>query len=167
MPDRNVCGRCGQPLKSHESISVANVGLRCSRCFNEETAAMTGRPFRQHAAAACLRFGRRWRRAHVRVPIDARAYRLMRCMRESACPKGTRGTSSPSSATSTPMCGTCSGWWTSAFSTDSPSAAWSEGSSAGGSRTNIISSGASPGIRTAPGRSRCRQPTGGPSLGTR
>ena len=34
-----------------------------------------GRRFRQHAAAASLRFGRRWRRAHVRVPIDARAYR--------------------------------------------------------------------------------------------
>ena len=29
-------------LKSHESISVANIGLRCSRCFNEETAAMMG-----------------------------------------------------------------------------------------------------------------------------
>lgn len=42
MPDERVCGRCGQPLKSHELISVANVGLRCYRCFNEETAAMMG-----------------------------------------------------------------------------------------------------------------------------
>ncbi len=45
MPEQNVCGRCGQPLKSHESISVANVGLRCDRCFNEETAAMMGVDF--------------------------------------------------------------------------------------------------------------------------
>ncbi len=29
MPEENVCERCGQSLKSHESISVANVGLRC------------------------------------------------------------------------------------------------------------------------------------------
>ncbi|MBI2187934.1 MAG: hypothetical protein HYU37_12585 [Acidobacteria bacterium] len=40
MPEQDLCGRCGQPLKSHERISVANVGLRCYRCFNEETAAM-------------------------------------------------------------------------------------------------------------------------------
>jgi hypothetical protein len=45
MPDRNVCGRCGQSLKSPESISVANVGVRCYRCFNEETAAMMGIEF--------------------------------------------------------------------------------------------------------------------------
>ena len=42
MPEQHVCGGCGQPLKSHESISVANVGLRCYRCFNEETAPMMG-----------------------------------------------------------------------------------------------------------------------------
>lgn len=45
MPEGNVCGRCLQPLKSHESISVTNVGLRCYRCFNEETAAMMGVDF--------------------------------------------------------------------------------------------------------------------------
>src|SRR5215510_13564433 len=45
MLERNVCGAGGQPLKSHESISVANVGLRCYRCFNEETAAMMGVDF--------------------------------------------------------------------------------------------------------------------------
>jgi hypothetical protein len=45
MPERNVCGRCGQPLKSHESISVANVGLRCYRCVNGETAAVIGVDF--------------------------------------------------------------------------------------------------------------------------
>lgn len=45
MPEQTVCGRCEQPLKSHESISVANVGLRCSRCFNQETAAMIGVDF--------------------------------------------------------------------------------------------------------------------------
>jgi hypothetical protein len=45
MPERHVCGRCGQPLKSHESISVADVGLRCCRCFNEETAALMGVAF--------------------------------------------------------------------------------------------------------------------------
>lgn len=45
MPEQRVCGRCGQPLKSHESISVTNVGLRCYRCFNEETAAMMGVDF--------------------------------------------------------------------------------------------------------------------------
>jgi hypothetical protein len=32
-------------VKSYESISVANVGLRCYRCFNEETAAMMGVDF--------------------------------------------------------------------------------------------------------------------------
>lgn len=40
MPKRTVCERCGQPLKSYESISVANVGLRCYRCFNEEAATL-------------------------------------------------------------------------------------------------------------------------------
>jgi hypothetical protein len=45
MPDRNVCGRCGKALNSHESISVANVGLRCYRCFNQETASMMGVDF--------------------------------------------------------------------------------------------------------------------------
>lgn len=40
MPEHRVCERCAQPLQSHESISVADVGLRCYRCFNEETAAM-------------------------------------------------------------------------------------------------------------------------------
>ncbi len=45
MPDQNACGRCGHPLKSYESISVANVGLRCNRCFNDETAAMMGVDF--------------------------------------------------------------------------------------------------------------------------
>jgi hypothetical protein len=45
MPEQDVCGRCGQPVKSYESISVANVGLRCYRCFNEETAAMMGVDF--------------------------------------------------------------------------------------------------------------------------
>lgn len=45
MSEQDVCGRCGQPLKSHESISVATVGLRCYRCFNEETAAKMGVAF--------------------------------------------------------------------------------------------------------------------------
>ena len=45
MSESNVCGRCQQPLKSHETISVANVGLRCYQCFNEETAAMMGVDF--------------------------------------------------------------------------------------------------------------------------
>jgi hypothetical protein len=55
MPERNLCGRCGQSLTSHASISVANVGLRCYRCFNEETAAMMGVGLRQHAVAASHR----------------------------------------------------------------------------------------------------------------
>lgn len=45
MAKRTVCERCGQPLKSHESISVANVGLRCYPCFNKETAARMGVDF--------------------------------------------------------------------------------------------------------------------------
>lgn len=45
MLERNVCGRCGHTLKSHESISVANVGVRCYRCFNEETAVRMGVDF--------------------------------------------------------------------------------------------------------------------------
>jgi hypothetical protein len=42
MSESDVCGRCQQPLKSRETISVANVGRRCYRCFNEETAATMG-----------------------------------------------------------------------------------------------------------------------------
>ena len=45
MASRDVCGRCKQPLKSSESISVTDVGLRCYRCFNEETAARMGVEF--------------------------------------------------------------------------------------------------------------------------
>jgi hypothetical protein len=45
MPERNACERCGRPLKSYESISVTNVGLRCYRCFNEEIAARMGVDF--------------------------------------------------------------------------------------------------------------------------
>jgi hypothetical protein len=32
-PSRDVCGRCRQPRKSYESISVTDVGVRCYRCF--------------------------------------------------------------------------------------------------------------------------------------
>ena len=45
MPRGELCGRCKQPLKPHESISVANVGVRCYRCFNDETAATMGVEF--------------------------------------------------------------------------------------------------------------------------
>jgi hypothetical protein len=45
MPARDVCGRCMQRLKPHETISVAGVGLRCYRCVNEETSAMMGVDF--------------------------------------------------------------------------------------------------------------------------
>ncbi len=45
MPEQDECGRCGRPLKSHESIFVATVGLRCYRCFNEETATKMGVAF--------------------------------------------------------------------------------------------------------------------------
>jgi hypothetical protein len=45
MSEHDVCGRCGQPLKSHESIAIANVGLRCYQCFNEEAAVKMGVAF--------------------------------------------------------------------------------------------------------------------------
>jgi hypothetical protein len=45
MPGQDMCGRCGRPLRPHESISVASVGFRCYRCFNEETAARLGVAF--------------------------------------------------------------------------------------------------------------------------
>jgi hypothetical protein len=45
MQQQDVCGRCGQPLKSHESIAVANVELRCYRCFNAEAAVKMGVAF--------------------------------------------------------------------------------------------------------------------------
>ena len=45
MPAIDVCGRCKQRLKPHETISVADVGLRCYRCFNEETSAKMGVDF--------------------------------------------------------------------------------------------------------------------------
>lgn len=45
MMSRRANRRCGQPLKSHDNISVANVGLRCHRCFSEEMAARMGVDF--------------------------------------------------------------------------------------------------------------------------
>lgn len=47
MSKRTVCGRCGRPLKAHESISVVNVGERCYPCFNEEIAERMGVEFDQ------------------------------------------------------------------------------------------------------------------------
>ena len=43
--ERRRCGRCGKILQPYDSISVAEVGERCSRCFNKEMAARLGIDF--------------------------------------------------------------------------------------------------------------------------
>ena len=42
---RRRCGLCGKILRPHDSISVAEVGERCYRCFNEELADRLGIDF--------------------------------------------------------------------------------------------------------------------------
>lgn len=42
---RRRCGLCGKILRPHDSISVAEVGERCYRCFNEELAERLGVDF--------------------------------------------------------------------------------------------------------------------------
>ena len=43
--ERRRCGLCGKILQPYDSISVAEVGERCSRCFNEESADRLGIDF--------------------------------------------------------------------------------------------------------------------------
>jgi hypothetical protein len=43
--ERRRCGLCRKILRSHDSISVAEVGERCHRCFNEELAERLGVDF--------------------------------------------------------------------------------------------------------------------------
>lgn len=43
--ERSRCGLCGKILQPYDSISVAEVGERCSRCFNEELAHRLGVDF--------------------------------------------------------------------------------------------------------------------------
>ena len=43
--ERRRCGLCGKILQPYDSISVAEVGERCSRCFNEELAHRLGIDF--------------------------------------------------------------------------------------------------------------------------
>jgi hypothetical protein len=43
--ERRRCGLCGKILRPYDSISVAEVGERCSRCFNEESADRLGIDF--------------------------------------------------------------------------------------------------------------------------
>lgn len=43
--ERRRCGLCGKVLQPYDSISVAEVGERCSRCFNEESAHRLGIDF--------------------------------------------------------------------------------------------------------------------------
>jgi hypothetical protein len=45
MSAHETCGRCGRTLQPYETISVAEVGVRCYPCFNEETAARLGVAF--------------------------------------------------------------------------------------------------------------------------
>jgi hypothetical protein len=39
------CGRCGRTIRPDETISVSDVGDRCYRCFNDETAKRLGVAF--------------------------------------------------------------------------------------------------------------------------
>ena len=43
--ERRRCGLCGKILRPNDSISVADVGERCDRCFNEEVAERLGVDF--------------------------------------------------------------------------------------------------------------------------
>lgn len=43
--ERSRCGLCGKILRPYDSISVAQVGERCHRCFNEELAQRLGVDF--------------------------------------------------------------------------------------------------------------------------
>ena len=43
--ERRRCGLCGKILRPYDSISVAEVGERCYRCFNEELADRLGIDF--------------------------------------------------------------------------------------------------------------------------
>jgi hypothetical protein len=43
--ERRRCGVCGKRLRPNDSISVADVGERCHRCFNEEAADRLGIDF--------------------------------------------------------------------------------------------------------------------------
>jgi hypothetical protein len=43
--ERRRCGLCGEILRPYDSISVAEVGERCCRCFNEELAERLGVDF--------------------------------------------------------------------------------------------------------------------------
>ena len=43
--ERRRCGLCGKILRPYDSISVAEVGERCYRCFNEESADRLGVDF--------------------------------------------------------------------------------------------------------------------------
>jgi hypothetical protein len=43
--ERRRCGLCGKSLRPYDSISVAAVGERCYRCFNEESADRLGIDF--------------------------------------------------------------------------------------------------------------------------
>ena len=43
--ERRRCGLCGKILQPYDSITVAEVGERCSRCFNEESAERLGIDF--------------------------------------------------------------------------------------------------------------------------
>ena len=43
--ERRRCGLCGKVLRPYDSISVAEVGERCYRCFNEELAERLGVDF--------------------------------------------------------------------------------------------------------------------------
>ena len=49
--ERRRCGLCGKILRPYDSISVAGVGDRCYRCFNEETANQLGVDFDNTAIA--------------------------------------------------------------------------------------------------------------------
>jgi len=43
--ERRRCGLCGKILRPYDSISVAKVGARCCRCFNQELADRLGVDF--------------------------------------------------------------------------------------------------------------------------
>ena len=43
--ERRRCGLCRKILRAHDSISIAGVGARCYRCFNDETADQLGVDF--------------------------------------------------------------------------------------------------------------------------
>ena len=69
--ERSRCGLCGKILRPYDSISVAEVGERCYRCFNGELAKRLGVDFDNTPIAPIVVTGVDGLRHRNRNSIDA------------------------------------------------------------------------------------------------